>query len=402
MQISLPRSPRLVPSPRLIPLSCSPIVDNAPITPQEALREYSSLLLPYEIEEIDQYKDIYFLGYPNAKNKTIVDTSILFKFNPKDHIAYRYEIIKNLGSGSFGKVFSVFDHKTKRQVAIKIFSSKDEAKYQIHDEAQILAELNKNHCQYTVKGIDFFYYRTHPCITFELLGTNLYLMQVRDNFRPYNLSFVRDIAIQIFRGLCECSKLGVVHCDIKPENICMTRDDPKKVKIIDFGSSVFERSKSPIRYYIQSRYYRSPEVILRLKYGPKIDVWSAALIIVELLTGRHVLPGRNELEMLNLMTDLIGPMPRSMAKASRKRSFFNEKGYLKPASSLQSTKMKISIQNMLASQNSPQLTDFIKKCLTWKPNLRMSAYQALNHPWLQQNSLPSSPNNERLPCLNKY
>lgn len=398
MQISLPRSPRINPSPRLVSFSCSPIVDDGPITPQEALREYSSLLMPYEIDEIDQYKDIFFLGYPSSKNKTLVDTSILFKFNAKDHIAYRYEIIKSLGSGSFGKVLSVFDHKVKKSIAIKIFNSKDEAKYQIGEEAKILSELNKARCSYTVKGIDFFYFRTHPCISFELLGTNLYVLQAKNNFRPNKLSIVRDIAIQIFRGLNECSQLGIIHCDIKPENICTTVDDSRKVKIIDFGSSVFENSKMKMRYYIQSRYYRSPEVILRLKYGPKIDIWSAALVLLELLTGKQILPGKNELEMLNLMADLIGPIPRSMAKACKKKSFFNDDGSLRRSSSLQSTKMKLSLQYLLDAQNSPQFADFIKKCLNWKPNFRMSASQALKHPWLQSNSTYS----ESLPCLNKY
>lgn len=400
MQISLPRSPRLIPSPRLVPLSCSPIVENGPITPQEALSVYPSLLMPYEIEEIDQFKNIYFLGYPNAKNKTIQGASIICKLNPKDHIAYRYELIKSLGSGSFGNVFSTFDHKTKKHVAIKVFNTKKDSI--VNDEAKILSELNKAGCQYTVKGLDFFYFRGNPCISFELLGTNLYVMQIRDNFRPYRISIVRDIAIQIFRGLYECSKLGIIHCDLKPENICTTIEDSKKIKIIDFGSSCFENSNSSMKQYIQSRYYRSPEVILRLKYGPKIDIWSAGLIIVELLTGKHVFPGRNELEMLNLMVDLIGPIPRPMSKACKRKPFFNKDGSLKKSSSLQSTKMKISLQYLLAPFKSPQLTDFIEKCLTWRPNLRMSAYDALKHPWLQQNSSPNSSNSETLPCLNKY
>ena len=403
MKIVTPRIPRMTPSPRGIPLSCSPIVENSPISPQETLETYSSLLMPYEIDEIQRYKSIYFLGYPNAKNKTMNDSSVLCKFNPKDHIAYRYEIIKSLGSGTFGKVFSAFDYKMKKHVAIKIFSNNDDIQNQSDTEATILAQLNKFKCQNTVKGIDYFCYRTHPCITFELLGSNLYVMQIKDCFRPYKLSIVRDYAIQIFRGLYECSKLNIIHCDLKPENICTTIEDPKKVKIIDFGCACYTSSSRPNKFYIQSRYYRSPEVILRLKYGPKIDVWSAALIIIELLTGRHVFPGKNELDMLNLMVDMLGPIPRSMVNASRKKRtpFFSKDGSLKPSSSFASKKKMMSIQYLFGNDPPPHLIDFLQKCLMWKPNLRMSALEALQHPWMQQKTVNKTSEVEGLPCLMK-
>lgn len=406
MQVSLPLSPRYSQSPRIKPLSCSPVINKGPITPDEALLNYSSLLMPYETTEIEQFKEIYFLGYPNSKNKTIQDYSNIHKFNFKDHICYRYEIVSNLGNGSFGRVFNVFDHKTKRHVAVKIFLNKNEIINQSEIEADILALMNKHRCQYTVKGIDYFYFRSHPCISFELLGMNLYVMHAKDNFRPYKHSIVRDYAYQIFRGLFECSNLGIVHCDIKPENICTTISDTRRIKIVDFGSSFQSLSGRQNRFYIQSRFYRSPEVILRSKYGAKIDVWSAAVIIIELLIGRHVFPGRNELEMLNLMEDLIGPMPRSMANNCRKKkpSFFNANGTLKSFCSIDSKKEKrSSIKCLLGNEAPPQLIDFLERCLTWKPSLRMSTFQALQHPWLNQKAANMKSNDtESLPSLMKY
>lgn len=400
IHITIPKGPRLCSIRKSLSFPFSPIIENGPISPREALNGYSSLLMPYEINEIQRFNEIYFLGYPNTKNQTLHDANFHYRFNPKDHLAYRYEIVKILGSGAFGKVIEAIDHKTKRQLAIKVLINTEDVKEQSKTEASILARLNKHKCSNTIKGIDYFYFRSHACITFELLGENLYLTQVKSNFKPLRQSLVKEYAYQMFIALRDCAKLGIIHCDLKPENICSTLEDSKKIKIIDFGSACFE--DKPFRTYIQSRYYRAPEVILGLKYGPKIDVWSAALIIIELLTGKPAFPGKNELDMLNLMTDFLGPIPRSMAKHCRKKAqFFNESGSLKSACCLKSKKKDtLSLPIILGPDASPQLIDFLGKCLTWSPRSRITALEALDHPWLQQKF--TSNESESLPCLQKY
>lgn len=398
LKVIMPKVPRLCSCRKSKSFSFSPIVHNGPISSKEALSSYSSLLMPYEVNEIQRFKEIYFLGYPNVKNQALHDANYHYRFNPKDHLAYRYEIVKVLGSGAFGKVVEAIDHKTKKQIAIKILINAEDVKEQSKTEASILACLNKHKCSNTIKGIDYFYFRSHACITFELLGESLYLTQIRSNFKPLRQSAVKEYAIQIFQALRDCANLGIIHCDLKLENICSTLEDSKKIKIIDFGSSCFE--DKPYRTYIQSRYYRAPEVILGLKYGPKIDVWSAALIIIELLTGKPVFPGKNELDMLNLMVDLLGPIPRHMVKHCRKKgAFFQENGTLKAACSLKPKKKEVSIPILLGPDTSPQLVDFLEKCLTWSPRSRMTALDALDHPWLQT-KFPSK-DSESLPCLQK-
>ena len=400
IRVQTPKGPRLCACRKT--KSCptfSPIIENGPISPQEVLNHYSAFLMPYEVNEIQRFNEIYFLGYPNIKNQTLHDANYHYRFNPKDHLAYRYEIVKILGSGAFGQVVESIDHKTKRQLAVKVLINTEDVREQSKTEASVLARLNKHKCSNTIKGIDYFYFRSHVCITFELLGENLYLTQVKNNFKPLRQSIVKDYAIQIFKALRDCAKLGIIHCDLKPENICATLEDSKKIKIIDFGSSCYE--DKPFRTYIQSRYYRAPEVILGMKYGPKIDVWSAGLIIVELLTGKPVFPGKNELDMLNLMVDMLGPIPRSMIKRCRKKGhFFTENGTLKAACSLKSKKKEVSIPILLGPDESPQLVDFLEKCITWNPRSRITALEALDHPWLQQ-KFPSK-DSESLPCLQKY
>lgn len=78
-------------------------------------------------------------------------------------------------------------------------------------------------------------------------------------------------------------KVKIVHCDLKPENILLKSANKSAIKVIDFGSSCFEHER--IYTYIQSRFYRSPEVILGIPYDMAIDMWSFGCILAELYTG---------------------------------------------------------------------------------------------------------------------
>ena len=111
------------------------------------------------------------------------------------------------------------------------------------------------------------------------------------------------------------------------------------IKVIDFGSSCFEHEKSKgIKYrglklgltmtptvytYIQSRFYRSPEVILGMNYHMAIDMWSLGCILAELKTGFPIFPGENEQEQLSCIMEVLGlPDKDFVNRSSRKRLFF--------------------------------------------------------------------------------
>lgn len=82
---------------------------------------------------------------------------------------------------------------------------------------------------------------------------------------------------------------SLIHCDLKPENILLMQPQRSAIKVIDFGSSCFVNES--MYTYVQSRFYRSPEVIMGLPYGCEIDMWSFGCILAELYMGYPLFPG---------------------------------------------------------------------------------------------------------------
>ena len=109
--------------------------------------------------------------------------------------------------------------------------------------------------------------------------------------------------------------LGIIHCDVKPENITIASYSRATVKIIDFGSSCF--TSDHLSSYIQSRSYRAPEVILGLPYDGKIDVWSLGCVLAEMHTGYVLLQNDSVQTMLARMIGILGPVPACMLANGR-------------------------------------------------------------------------------------
>jgi serine/threonine protein kinase len=95
------------------------------------------------------------------------------------------------------------------------------------------------------------------------------------------------------------------------------------IKVIDFGSSCYEHQR--VYTYIQSRFYRSPEVILGLPYSMAIDMWSLGCILAELYTGYPLFPGENEVEQLSCIIEIFNlPDSSLLADAQRRKLFFGK------------------------------------------------------------------------------
>ena len=116
---------------------------------------------------------------------------------------------------------------------------------------------------------------------------------------------------------------------MKPENILLKKPNKTGIKIIDFGSSCLQTEQ--IYTYIQSRFYRAPEIMLGIPYTTAIDMWSFAWILVELFIGYPLFPGESEEEQFSLIMEYKGIPPINLLENStRKELFFDEE--LKPIS----------------------------------------------------------------------
>jgi dual specificity tyrosine-phosphorylation-regulated kinase 2/3/4 len=180
---------------------------------------------------------------------------------------------------------------------VKIIKNKTKIYNQSKKEISILEYIskeNKDSSACVIEILSNFQFREHmvkyyfiiKCIVFELLEISLYDLLKSNNFNGLTLDSLKKISYQILETLEFLRQHRLIHCDLKPENILLKYKDRTAVKIIDFGSSCFEDKK--IYNYIQSRYYRAPEVILGCDYGIEIDLWSFGCIVVELYSGKIV------------------------------------------------------------------------------------------------------------------
>lgn len=199
-----------------------------------------------------------------------------------------------------------------------------------------------------------------------------------------SLSLIRRFAIQILQALKYLQEQSIIHCDLKPENILLKSADKSGIKIIDFGSSCFKNER--IYTYIQSRFYRAPEIILGIPYTSAIDMWSFGCILVELFTGRALFPGESESEQLQLIMEVRGkPSRKVLIQSSRRKLFFEDVTYapLLTANSQGEVRVPgtISVREIL--EDCPEsFISFIEECLQWDPDKRIKPLEALMHPWI--------------------
>ncbi|KAL4640677.1 dual specificity tyrosine-phosphorylation-regulated kinase 2-like [Arapaima gigas] len=395
-----------------------------PMSPDQVTKQYVSKLTSFEHQEIFSYPEIFFVG-PNAKKRPGIiggsnncgydDDQGSYIHVPHDHVAYRYEVLKVIGKGSFGQVVKAYDHKTHQHVALKMVRNEKRFHRQAAEEIRILEHLRKQDKDATMNIIhmlEHFTFRSHICMTFELLSMNLYELIKKNKFQGFSLPLVRKFAHSILQCLDFLHKNRIIHCDLKPENILLKQQGRSGIKVIDFGSSCYEHQR--VYTYIQSRFYRAPEVILGSRYGMPIDMWSLGCILAELLTGYPLLPGEDEGDQLACVIELLGmPSQKLLDTSKRAKNFVSSKGYPRyctvttlPDGSVvlnggRSRRGKArgppgskEWATALKGCDDPLFLDFMKQCLEWDPALRMTPSQALRHPWLRRR-LPKPPTGEK-------
>ncbi|CAD5195550.1 dual specificity protein kinase YAK1 homolog isoform X1 [Musa acuminata AAA Group] len=267
-------------------------------------------------------------GYDNANSDLILHVNFeLVNLERKR----RYTVKDMLGQGTFGQVAKCWDWETNNYVAVKIIKNQPAYYRQAVVEVSILHMLNQkfdpDDKHHIVRILDYFVFQRHLCISFEMLGSNLYELIKMNHFKGLSLNIVQMFSKQILRALVVMKDAGIIHCDMKPENILIsTSVKPTEIKVIDFGSACMEGRT--VYSYIQSRYYRSPEVLLGYPYTSSIDMWSFGCIVAELFLGLPLFPGASEYDLLKRMIQILGGQPPDnlLRDAKNTSKFFKHVG----------------------------------------------------------------------------
>jgi len=214
------------------------------ITPEQAMKQYMHKLTAYEHHEVFSYPHIYFAGQNAKKRQGVIGGSNNSGYDDEqcsyipishDHIAYRYEVLKIIGKGSFGQVIKAYDHKHQCHVALKIVRNEKRFHRQAAEEIRILEHLrkqDKENSMNIIHMLESFQFRNHICMTFELLSINLYELIKKNKFQGFSLQLVRKFAHSILQCMDALHRNRIIHCDLKPENILLKQQGRSGIKVI--------------------------------------------------------------------------------------------------------------------------------------------------------------------------
>lgn len=297
-----------------------------------------------------------------------------------------YETVRKIGDGTFGTVYlcrkqnrttkdtslSQQDDQSYDLVAIK----KMKRKYHAWNECIKLREVDAlrrlNHkniilLKEVIRSSDNLY------LVFEYMEENLHQL-IRKQSVPLQESTIRNIVVQVARGLDYIHKSGFFHRDIKPENL-LCHKGTESIKIADFGLTREIQSKPPYTDYVSTLWYRAPELLLRSNnYTPAIDIWAFGCVTGELFILRPLFPGRSEIDQIFKICQTLGtPDTEDWPEGKRLASLvqFNFPNII-----------QLDLVNLLGNCSQDGI-DFIKKTLEWNPRRRSSANDLLYHRFLK-------------------
>lgn len=270
----------------------------------------------------------------------------------------KFELVKEVGRGHFGHTCSAKGKKGTlkgKVVAVKIISkAKMTTALAIEDvrrEVKILKALSGH--KHMIKFHDVFEDANNVYIVMEFCEGGELLDRILSRGGRYPEEVAKTIVEQILNVVAFCHLQGVVHRDLKPENFLFaTREEDAPLKVIDFGLSDFVRPDQRLNDIVGSAYYVAPEVLHR-SYNVEGDMWSIGVITYILLCGSRPFWSRTESGIF-----------RSVLRADPN---FHDSPW---------------------PSVSPEAKDFVRRLLNKDHRKRMTAAQALTHPWLQDENRP--------------
>ena len=311
--------------------------------------------------------------------KIIKHNNISVKFE----VDSRYSPLESIGTGAYGVVCAAKDNRSGQRVAIKkipkIFDVPAVAK-RTYRELKILRHLRHDNIIFILDVLkpDEEENFEDVYVVLDLMESDLH--HIIHSVQPLSNEHIKYFLYQILCGLKYIHSANVLHRDLKPSNLLINQDC--ELKIGDFGMARGLRSSPEdhstfMTEYVATRWYRAPELMLSFsEYTFSIDMWSVGCIFAEMLARRHLFPGKNYLNQLQLILSVVGtPSDEYIQNIGTDRV----KTYLQnlPA------RRPVDLTVLFPEANRTAL-ELLKLMLVLDPKERVSASDALSHPYLSR------------------
>ncbi|KAK3295466.1 kinase-like domain-containing protein [Chaetomium fimeti] len=372
---------------------------------------------------------------PHSKNIRVDDDDGHYIVVPDNDLTERYQMVKLLGQGTFGKVVQARDKVSEKLVAIKIIRSVQKYREASKIELRVLETLrandeeNRNRC---IHFRDCFDYRGHICIVMDLLGQSVFDFLKSNSFVPFPNSQIQNFARQLLTSVAFLHDLNLIHTDLKPENILLCHNEYQtftynrkipsastnnsnrqasqrkvlldtEIRLIDFGSATFQDEYHSS--VVSTRHYRAPEIILGLGWSYPCDIWSIGCILVEFFTGDALFQTHDNLEHLAMMeavvdarvdSSLVQQVNRMTRNGGNPASKYFKRlklDYPMPDTTRASRRFVKAMKKLpeIIPSNTKflqQFLDLLQKIFVYDPAQRITAKQALQHPWFREVAHP--------------
>ncbi|XP_015264175.1 PREDICTED: cyclin-dependent kinase 6 [Gekko japonicus] len=288
----------------------------------------------------------------------------------------QYECVAEIGEGAYGKVFKARDLKNGgRFVALKrvrVQTSEEGMPLSTIREVAVLKHLETFEHPNVVRLFDVCTVsrtdrETKLTLVFEHVDQDLttYLNKVPEPGVPSET--IKDMMLQLLRGLDFLHSHRVVHRDLKPQNILVTSNG--QIKLADFGLARIYSFQMALTSVVVTLWYRAPEVLLQSSYATPVDLWSVGCIFAEMFRRKALFRGNSDVDQLGKIFDVIG-LPEE-------EDWPNDVALPRNAFTSRTPQ---PIENFVADIDDLG-KDLLLKCLEFSPTKRISAYDALCHPY---------------------
>eukprot|EP01038_Epipyxis_sp_PR26KG_P013962 gene13962-18727_t len=283
----------------------------------------------------------------------------------------RYHILEKLGAGTFGEVKKGIDLQTGAMVAVKTIPilSKNAGKEIPRALFRELESLRQLSGRFDITQLlNVYTQEASLCLVMEFIETSIGEIISQAN-SPINISHIKSFAFMILQALNFCHSMHIIHRDIKPGNLLVTSGGV--LKLADFGlARIYNPTKKePLSHQVATRWYRAPELLFASRnYDFGVDIWSAIVVIVELMLLRPLFPGTNDIDQIYKVFQIMGTPTIENWPGVDDLPDYHKVGF---------SPMEAIDLSYIISNASCQDLDFIKTMLTLDPTKRYSAEEAL-------------------------